>query len=55
MGSLIQRFQNASIGKGWKTHEQRDRKYATAKLNADQRKGQEIIQALTPLSAGTST
>ena len=54
MGSLIQRFQNASVGRGWKTHEQLDRKYAERDLTFEQKRGREIHEALTPLSQRAS-
>ena len=50
MGSLFERGHNLAFGKGWKTHEQRDRADTLKGMSRDQKRGQEIIQALTPLT-----
>lgn len=47
MGKIVEKFQNASVGKGFITHKRRDRRHVQKGLNRDQRLGQEIITVLS--------
>lgn len=47
MGKIVEKFQNASVGKGWITHKRRDQRHVQKGLNRDQKLGQEIISVLS--------